>query len=112
MCRWYHPGISRHVAEVLLLSKDIRDGTYLLRDCVSDADTVTLSVRYRPRPSKYGRHNQAYLVCRCQNSVKHYKVTWNGRQFLFGLGKFSSLEDFKEHFSHRPIISGESGEHM
>ncbi len=46
---------------------------------------------------------------RCQDSVKHYKVTWNGRQFLFGLGKFGSLEEFKDHFSHKPIISGESG---
>lgn len=87
---WYHPGISRHIAECLLVYKDTRDGTYLLRDCVSDTNTVTLSVR-------------------CQKSVKHYKVTWDGRQFLFGLGKFNTLEEFKDHFVHQPVISGDSG---
>lgn len=87
---WYHPGISRHVAECLLVHKDIRDGTFLLRDCVADPHTVTLSVR-------------------CQKSVKHYKVVWDGKQFLFGLGKFNSLDEFKTHFIHQPVISGDSG---
>ena len=50
-----------------------------------------------------------YHILRCAESVKHYKVVWDGKQFIFGLGKFSTLEDFKEHFEHQPVVSGESG---
>ena len=46
---------------------------------------------------------------RCSDSVKHYKVVWDGRQFVFGLGKFPTLEDFKLHFAHNPVISSDSG---
>lgn len=72
-----------------------------------------------PSHSQFGESSMvslAYSVvscclhtCRCQKSVKHYRVTWDGKQFIFGLGKFNSLEEFKEHFSHQPVISGESG---
>ena len=41
--RWYHPGITRHISECLLLSREIQDGTYLLRQSGS---TLALSVRY------------------------------------------------------------------
>ena len=33
--RWYHPGISRRIAESMLMSREISDGTYLLRDTVA-----------------------------------------------------------------------------
>ena len=46
---------------------------------------------------------------RCQNSVKHYRVEWNGKQFCFGLGKFTTLDALIEHFDNQPMISGESG---
>ena len=42
VCRWYHPGITRHIAECLLLSREIKDGTYLLRE---SGGTLALSVR-------------------------------------------------------------------
>ena len=108
LCRWYHPGISRHIAESLLVSKDVQDGTYLLRDCVSEVDIVTLSVRYFNLLLHYWEKLQ-YLPTRCQDSVKHYKIPWDGKQFLFGLGKFPNLEAFTNHFSHQPVISGMSG---
>lgn len=87
---WYHPGISRHIAESLLLSKELEDGTYLLRDSATTQDSLTLSVR-------------------CRNSVKHYRVTWDGKQFCFGLGKFPSADALAEHFENQPIISGQAG---
>ena len=43
--RWYHPGISRHIAESMLMSREISDGTYLLRDSLTNTDSLTLSVR-------------------------------------------------------------------
>ena len=43
--RWYHPGISRHIAERMLMSREISDGTYLLRDSLTNTDSLTLSVR-------------------------------------------------------------------
>lgn len=46
MCsRWYHPGVSRHIAESILIHPDISDGTYLMRDSTNSTDSVTLSVR-------------------------------------------------------------------
>ena len=44
-CRFYHPNISRHVAESILLSKQTPDGTFLLRDS-SEEWQYTISVRY------------------------------------------------------------------
>ena len=43
--RWYHPGISRYIAESMLMSREISDGTYLLRDSLTNTDSLTLSVR-------------------------------------------------------------------
>ena len=50
-----------------------------------------------------------HLPDRCRNSVKHYRVIWDGRQFCFGLGKFPDVETLIEHFDNQPIISGDSG---
>ena len=44
-----------------------------------------------------------------KTSVKHYRVTWDGKQLCFGLGRFNTLNEFLDHFRSRPIISGESG---
>lgn len=85
---WYHPRLSRHVAESLLFGSPV--GTYLIRDSASTSDCLTLSVR-------------------CKNSVKHYRVTWDGQQFVFGLCKFANVAEFQEHFRNQPMISGESG---
>ena len=50
-----------------------------------------------------------HLPDRCRNSVKHYHVVWDGRQFCFGLGKFPTVDTLAEHFDTQPIISGDSG---
>lgn len=44
-----------------------------------------------------------------KTSVKHYRVTWDGKQLCFGLGRFKTLREFLDHFRSQPIISGESG---
>ena len=46
---------------------------------------------------------------RCKNSVKHYRVLWDGQQFIFGLCKFANVAEFQDHFRNQPMISGESG---
>lgn len=49
------------------------------------------------------------LVFRCKDSVKHYKVTWNGDCYAFGLATFKSYDEFISHFQKQPFIAGESG---
>ncbi|XP_003382588.3 PREDICTED: dual adapter for phosphotyrosine and 3-phosphotyrosine and 3-phosphoinositide-like [Amphimedon queenslandica] len=87
---WYHPKINRHIAESLLLSKSTPEGTFLLRDSGSTENTLTLSVKYK-------------------DSIKHYRVTWDGKHLCFGLGKFKNIPEFLEHFDSQPVISGDSG---
>lgn len=77
------------MAESVLISTG-EDGSYLLRDSTSNAGEFTLSVR-------------------AKNSVKHYPVRWDGREFHFGFGRFSSVEELRLHFASRPVIGGESG---
>ena len=56
-----------------------------------------------------GTTSLLHLPDRCRNSVKHYHVVWDGRQFCFGLGKFPDVDTLAEHFDNQPIISGDSG---
>jgi len=86
---WYHYDISRHVAESVLISTG-EDGSYLLRDSASNPGEYTLSVR-------------------AKNSVKHFPVRWDGKEFSFGFGKFATVMDLLEHFESKPVIGGESG---
>lgn len=46
---------------------------------------------------------------RCQQTVKHYRIMWDGKHFSFGLGKFPDIASLKQHFDNQPIISGDSG---
>lgn len=50
-----------------------------------------------------------YFFFRAKNSVKHYPVRWDGREFQFGFGRFTSVDELREHFASRPVIGGESG---
>ena len=43
--------------------------------------------------------------------MKHYPVRWDGREFQFGFGRFTSVDELREHFASRPVIGGESGTH-
>ena len=42
--------------------------------------------------------------------MKHFPVRWNGKEFSFGFGKFSTVSELLEHFESKPVIGGESGE--
>lgn len=85
---WYHPNASRHVAESLLMQNG-EDGSYLMRPSTGDRE-MAISIR-------------------CKDSVKHYKVTWNGDCYAFGLATFKSYDEFISHFQKQPFIAGESG---
>ncbi|PFX14637.1 dual adapter for phosphotyrosine and 3-phosphotyrosine and 3-phosphoinositide-like isoform X2 [Stylophora pistillata] len=86
---WYHENISRHVAEGLLMANG-KDGSYLLRASASNPGEYSLSVR-------------------CASSVKHFQIGWDGSQFKFGMGSFSNISEFVEHFENKPLIGGDSG---
>ena len=47
---------------------------------------------------------------RAKNSVKHFPVKWDGQEFSFGFGRFSTVDQLVEHFASKPVIGGESGE--
>ena len=40
---------------------------------------------------------------------KHFPVRWNGKEFSFGVGKFSTVKDLIDHFESKPVVGGESG---
>lgn len=49
------------------------------------------------------------IISRCANSVKHFQIGWDGKQYTFGMGKFDNLSEFVEHFENKPLIGGDSG---
>ncbi|XP_066919111.1 dual adapter for phosphotyrosine and 3-phosphotyrosine and 3-phosphoinositide-like [Clytia hemisphaerica] len=86
---WFHPNLNRHQTEALLLHNG-QDGSYLIRSSTSHEGEYSLSVK-------------------CANSVKHFQIGWNGNEYVFGMGKFSNIEDFVSHFENKPLIGGETG---
>ena len=86
---WFHPNLNRHHAEALLIQNG-QDGSYLLRQSTTNQGEYSLSVR-------------------CANTAKHFAIGWDGTHYTFGMGRFSSLKDFVEHFENKPLIGGESG---
>lgn len=86
---WFHPNLNRHHAEAILIQNG-QDGSYLLRSSTSHHGEYSLSVR-------------------SLNSVKHFQIGWDGSHYTFGMGRFSSLKDFVQHFQNKPLIGGESG---
>ncbi|XP_074648318.1 dual adapter for phosphotyrosine and 3-phosphotyrosine and 3-phosphoinositide-like isoform X2 [Tubulanus polymorphus] len=85
---WYHPSLSRHVAESLLLQNG-RDGTYLLRPS-SNPGEFAVSIR-------------------CTDSVKHFPLSWDGTSYAFGMGTFDTIAELVDHFASKPLIGAESG---
>lgn len=57
--------------------------------------------------------NWHFFFCflRCASSVKHFQIGWDGSQFKFGMGSFSNISEFVEHFENKPLIGGDSGEY-
>ena len=87
---WYHPHLSRHAADSMLL-ETAPEGCYLLR------------------PSKNGDYA---LSIKLSSSVQHVKVTktLSGAGYKFGNCTFHSLESFKRHCElEKPVIGGDSG---
>ena len=41
--------------------------------------------------------------------MKHFALTSNNGTFVFGVGKFHSLQQLVDHFQNYPIIGGETG---
>eukprot|EP00794_Sanderia_malayensis_P012324 gene12324-13597_t len=86
---WFHPNLNRHHAEALLIQNG-QDGSYLLRESTTNRGEYSLSVK-------------------CASAAKHFQIGWDGTHYTFGMGRFSSLKDFVEHFKNKPLIGGESG---
>ena len=89
---FFHPGMSRHIAECVLLENG-QVGSYLLRTSTEEAR----------------RDLKLALSVRCFQSVKHYEISWNGNEFKFGMGSFNSVDELVEHFTNFPVIGGDSG---
>ncbi|XP_046572834.1 dual adapter for phosphotyrosine and 3-phosphotyrosine and 3-phosphoinositide-like [Haliotis rubra] len=86
---WFHPNLNRHTAESMLM-QNANNGIYLLR-----------------ASSKVGEYA---ISVRCDQSVKHFNLTWNGTEFKFGHGTFKTIKDLLFHFDNKPLIGGESGQ--
>lgn len=87
---WYHPTLSRHTAESMLMQNGM-DGTYLLRQSSKGSGEYALSVK-------------------CEQAVKHFNIVWTGSEIRFGQCTFKSAADFVEHFKNKPLLCGESGQ--
>lgn len=89
---FFHPGMSRHIAECVLLENG-QVGSYLFRtSTASNREALKLA-----------------LSVRCFQSVKHYEISWNGDKFNFGMGSFATVDELLDHFSNFPVIGGDSG---
>ena len=49
---------------------------------------------------------------RSKDSVKHFPLRWDGKFFIFGFGKFASVQELTKHFESKPVIGGDSGKHI
>ncbi|KAL5475747.1 hypothetical protein EMCRGX_G025597 [Ephydatia muelleri] len=87
---WYHPSLSRHAAECMLID-NAPEGSYLLRPS-SDKGSFVISVKL-------------------SKSVQHVKMTLlTGNKVRFGNTTFDSINAFKKHIEQeKPIIGGDSG---
>lgn len=86
---WYHPNLTRHAAECMLID-NAPEGTYLLRPNMQEANKFSLSVK-------------------CQRAVLHFIVTRNrDGSYTFGEHSFKNLNLLKHHFQEeQPVIGGE-----
>ncbi|KAL8567615.1 hypothetical protein ACOMHN_054428 [Nucella lapillus] len=87
---WFHPNLTRHTAESILLQNG-KDGTYLLRSSSKGGGEYALSVKF-------------------EQSVKHFNIVWTGTNITFGHGTFRSINDFIVHFKNKPLIGTESSQ--
>jgi len=89
--KWYHPHLTRHAADCMLID-NAPEGSYLMR------------------PSQDSRWPYAISV-KLSSSVQHVRVTLApGGGYQFGNSTFQSVESFRRHFElEKPVIGGDSG---
>ena len=88
--RWYHPRLTRHAADCMLID-NAPEGSYLLRPA-TDCEGYVVSIK---------------LSC----SVQHIKVaiTPDGK-YRFGNSSFGTVQSLRRHFElEKPVIGGDSG---
>ena len=91
--RWFHPHLTRHAADCMLID-NAPEGSYLLR---SSSD------------------GEGYVVCvKLSSSVQHIRLNLirsrDGEVFRFGNSSFDSIEALRKHFEmEMPVIGGDSG---
>lgn len=89
--KWYHPHLTRHAADCMLL-ETAPEGCYLLRPSSDNIGDYVLSVKL-------------------SSSVQHVKVTRAlSGGYKFGNCSFQSSESFRRHCEvEKPVIGGDSG---
>lgn len=87
---WFHPQLTRHAAECMLID-NAPEGSFLLRPS-SDGEGYVLSVKL-------------------SRSVQHVRVTIGpGGKYHFGNSSFQNVRSLKRHFEmEKPVIGGDSG---
>lgn len=89
---WYHPNLTRHAADCMLID-NAPEGSYLLR---SSTD--------------HEKDGSYVLSVKLSSSVQHIKVINTNESLVFGNSTFENMESFRRHFEQeRPVIGGDSG---
>ena len=91
--KWYHPNLSRHTADCMLID-NAPEGSYLLRPS-----------------SNYDRDQSYVLSIKLSSSVQHVKVSKaEGEGYRFGNSTFKTVDGFRKHIEiEKPVIGGDSG---
>ena len=87
---WFHPKLSRHAAECMLID-NAPEGSFLLRPS-SDSESYVLSVKL-------------------SSSVQHIRLRVGpGSKYQFGNSSFDDVRSLRRHFElEKPVIGGDSG---
>ena len=89
---WYHPSLTRHAADCMLID-NAPEGSYLLRPS-----------------SDYESDGSYVLSVKLSSSVQHIRVINVDDKLLFGNSTFENVGSFRKHFEQeKPIIGGDSG---
>lgn len=92
LLQWYHPHLTRHAADCMLID-NAPEGSYLLR-----------------ASSDFPANATYVLSVKLSSSVQHIKVPLLEGSYKFGNSSFRSVEGLKRHFEvERPVIGGDSG---
>jgi hypothetical protein len=88
---WYHPNITRNLAEAEL--QEAEEGVYLMR------------------PRRGGKSMKGFAIdVRTTHTVKHFPVDFDrDGTWTFGQETFTSIPAFLEHFDNRPLLGDEGG---